>query len=205
MLDHATALHLANRFSFGPAPGELDRIAAAGFDTYIEEQLNADPSKLPASMQAQLHSLPSFGLDTLTLYRKYWFKALAQMSPGEKIPHEQKKLLKKVTSEVGPEARMARLIRAISSPDRLHEALVDFWFNHFNVFEHKKNSFASGSALTKTRQSGLMCSASFAICCSQPPSIPPCWFTSTIGRMLRPARTGKERRRPASTRITLVK
>ena len=138
MLDHATALHLATRFGFGPAPGELDRIAAAGFDSYIEEQLNADPSKLPASMQAQLHSLPSFGLDTLTLYRKYWFKALAQMLPGQKIPREQKKLLKKVTSEVGPEARMARLIRAISSPYRLHEALVDFWFNHFNVFEHKK-------------------------------------------------------------------
>jgi uncharacterized protein (DUF1800 family) len=138
MLDHATALHLANRFGFGPAPGEIEHIASAGFDGYIEEQLNADPSNLPARAQAQLHSLPTFGMDTFTLYRKYWFKALAQMAPGQKIPHEQKKLLKKVTNEVGPEARMARLIRAISSPHRLHEALVDFWFNHFNVFEHKK-------------------------------------------------------------------
>ncbi|HEX3652690.1 MAG TPA: DUF1800 domain-containing protein [Rhizomicrobium sp.] len=138
MLDQPTALHLARRLSFGPGPGEIERVASAGFDGYIEGQLNADPSKLPEQIQAQLRSLPSFGLDTTTLYRKYWFKALAQMTPGQKVPHEQKKLLKKITNEVGPEARMARLIRAISSPHRLHEALVDFWFNHFNVFDNKK-------------------------------------------------------------------
>ncbi len=138
MLDNGTALHLANRLGFGPAPGELERIRGLGFDTYVDEQLNADVEKLPSALAAQLHSYPSFGRDTFDLYRHYWFGALGQMSSGGKLPKEQKKLLKKVTAEVGPEVRMARLARAMASPHRLQEALVDFWFNHFNVFAHKK-------------------------------------------------------------------
>src|SRR3954447_15940022 len=138
MLDNATALHLASRIGFGPAPGQIDHIRQLGFESYIEEQLNADVNLLPTSLQAQLHRLPTFGKSTTELYKQYWFKALAQMAGMGKIPHEQKKLLKKITNEVGPEARMARLARAIGSPHRLQESLVDFWFNHFNVFGHKK-------------------------------------------------------------------
>jgi len=32
------------------------------------------------------------------------------------------------------QAAQARLARAIESPAQLHEVLVEFWFNHFNVF-----------------------------------------------------------------------
>ena len=32
---------------------------------------------------------------------------------------------------------MARLTRAIESPRQLEEVMVDFWFNHFNVFAGK--------------------------------------------------------------------
>src|SRR6476646_3345718 len=46
--------------------------------------------------------------------------------------------MKVLTAEVGPQVRMARLARAIASPHRLQEALVEFWFNHFNVYEHKQ-------------------------------------------------------------------
>ncbi|MBV9571807.1 MAG: DUF1800 domain-containing protein [Alphaproteobacteria bacterium] len=138
MLDTTTALHLANRLSFGPAPGELDHIRQIGFDSYLEEQLNPKVNELPAALQAQLRSIPSFGKDTYFLFREYWFGALARMAPDTKIPKQQKALLKIITNEVGPQARMARLARAIASPHRMQEALVDFWFNHFNVYEHKK-------------------------------------------------------------------
>ncbi|MFL5239462.1 MAG: DUF1800 domain-containing protein [Rhizomicrobium sp.] len=138
MLDNATALHLASRLGFGPAPEQIDHIRQQGFEGYVQEQLNADVNILPSSLQAQLHSLPTFGKSTTELYKQYWFKAVAQMSGMGKISHEQKRLLKKITNEVGPEARMARLARAIGSPHRLQESLVDFWFNHFNVFGHKK-------------------------------------------------------------------
>jgi uncharacterized protein (DUF1800 family) len=137
MLDTATALHLANRFGFGPSLGELDHIRRTGFEGYLEEQLNPS-SDLPASLNALLKGLPVFGKDTFQLYRQYWFRSLARDSSGAKLPKEQIKMVKQVTAQVAPQVRMARLMRAIGSPHRLQEALVDFWFNHFNIYAHKQ-------------------------------------------------------------------
>ena len=138
MLDTQTSLHLANRLGFGPAPGEIDRIRKLGFDAYVEEQLNANVKELPPALTAQLHTIPSFGKDTFQLYRDYWWRPHVRGASGEKIAREQIQLLKRVTFQVGPQARMARMVRAIASPHRLQEALVDFWFNHFNVYERKQ-------------------------------------------------------------------
>ncbi|MBV9063308.1 MAG: DUF1800 domain-containing protein [Alphaproteobacteria bacterium] len=138
MLDNATALHLATRLGFGPAPGEVGRIRQLGLESYLEQQLNANVNQLPPALAGQLHSIPAFGKDTYALYHEYWFTAIADLRPGQRLPREEKGLLRKITNGVGAQARMARLARAIASPHRLQEALVDFWFNHFNVFEHKK-------------------------------------------------------------------
>ena len=35
------------------------------------------------------------------------------------------------------DASEARILRALLSPRQLHEVMVDFWFNHFNVFSGK--------------------------------------------------------------------
>ena len=35
------------------------------------------------------------------------------------------------------EAGEARLLQALNSPRQLEEVLVDFWFNHFNVYQGK--------------------------------------------------------------------
>lgn len=137
MLDTATALHLANRLGFGPSPGELDRIRRVGFEGYLEEQLNP-AAELPATLDALLKSLPVFGKNTFQLYRDYWFRLRTRDSSGAKLPKEQIRMVKQLTAQVGPQARMARLVRAIASPHRLQEALADFWFNHFNIYEHKQ-------------------------------------------------------------------
>src|SRR3954467_8931348 len=129
MLDTQTALYLANRLGFGPAPGEIDRIRNLGFEAYVEEQLNPKLNELPPAITAQLQSIPSFGKNTFELYRDYWWRPHVRGTSGEKIAREQIQLLKRVTFQVGPQARMARMVRAIASPHRLQEALVDFWFN----------------------------------------------------------------------------
>jgi uncharacterized protein (DUF1800 family) len=138
VLDDRTALHLANRLGFGPAPGDLDHIKKLGFDGYLEEQLNPKPSELPAALQAQLTSLPCFGKDTFEIYRDHWWRLRIRSPSGEKLAREQISLIKTISGEVGPQVRMARMARAIASPWRLHEALVDFWYNHFNVYERKQ-------------------------------------------------------------------
>jgi uncharacterized protein (DUF1800 family) len=138
MLDNQTALHLANRLGLGPAPGEVDRIRSAGFEVWVEEQLNPKINELPAALTAQLRSIPSFGKDTFELYRDYWWRPHIHDEAGEKLARDRIRLLKQVTFQVGPQARMARMARAIASPHRLQEALVDFWFNHFNIYERKQ-------------------------------------------------------------------
>jgi len=133
MLDRTAALHLANRLGFGPAPGELERIQSLGFDGYVNEQLNPQTSELPPALEAQLKKLPSFGKNTFQLYRDYYWKML----DDEKMDKSMRGLMKFAMKSVVPEWRLARMARGIASPHRLHEALVDFWFNHFNVYEHK--------------------------------------------------------------------
>lgn len=138
MIDTATSLHLANRLGFGPAPGEIEHIRAAGFDGYLEEQLNPKPQQLPQALEAQLRSIPSFGKTTFQLYRDNWWRLDKVSANGSRFPKEDFSLLKMITNEVPPQSRAVRLARAVASPWRLHEALADFWFNHFNIYDRKQ-------------------------------------------------------------------
>jgi uncharacterized protein (DUF1800 family) len=135
MIDKAAALHIANRLGLGPAPGDLEHIAATGFEGWLDRQLHPQPGQLPQSVTSVLRSLPSFGKDCATLYAEYDWRAHA---PDRKsIPKEQKKEYKKREKRVTRESQTARLARAVGSPWQLQEALVEFWFNHFNVYEKK--------------------------------------------------------------------
>ena len=137
MVDDTAALHLANRLGFGPTAADLEHIRRAGFEGYIEEQLHPDSESLSPALQQQLQRLPSFGKSTFELYRDFYWKIQLPAEKGSEPSKFERKLLASVTQQVPVQARIARLARAIASPHRLHEVLVDFWFNHFNVFEHK--------------------------------------------------------------------
>ena len=45
--EHQRALHVLNRFTFGPRPGDVDRVAAMGVDKWFEQQLH--PEKIDDS------------------------------------------------------------------------------------------------------------------------------------------------------------
>jgi len=135
MIDKAAALHIANRLGLGPAPGDLEHIATTGFEDWLENQLHPHPSQLPQSVMSVLGSQPTFGKDCATLYAEYFWRA--QIPDPNAAPKEQKKEFKRRERRVMREAQTARLVRAVGSPWRLQEALVEFWFNHFNVYEKK--------------------------------------------------------------------
>src|SRR6185369_4346527 len=40
MDEHQRAVHALNRLTFGPRPGDVDRVAAMGVDKWIDQQLN---------------------------------------------------------------------------------------------------------------------------------------------------------------------
>jgi uncharacterized protein (DUF1800 family) len=135
MLKKETALHLANRLGFGPAQGDLDRISGMGMEAYVQSQLHPQTARLPAAVTSVLGSLPSFGKSSADAYAEYWWQA--RVADRKSLSKEEKKQLNQHEREVMRETQMARLARAVGSPWQLHETLVEFWFNHFNVYDKK--------------------------------------------------------------------
>ena len=155
------ALHLLNRTGFGPRPGELELVRRIGFDRYVEQQLH--PEKIDDSAaEAELADLDSLRLSTAEILQKYPPPQLVarqagmrpdqanQARPGnnamtDEARANQREMLRKIMSlydEQGlrninvllQELQAQKLVRAVSSRRQLQEVMVDFWFNHFNVY-----------------------------------------------------------------------
>ena len=118
------ALHVLNRLSYGPRPGDVQHVRQVGVQAYIEEQLNPPP--LPQALAQRLDAL-----DTLKLSAG---EALARFQEARDAKDGARR---EVVAKMASEAMEARLMRAIESPRQLEEVMVDFWFNHFNVFSGK--------------------------------------------------------------------
>ncbi len=136
------ASHALNRLAFGPRPADALALQAQGPEAWLKDfiaaQLNPGRSALPQGLQTRLD-----GLDTLKLSEG---QLIDRYREAQRIGREAKG---KPDSTAGPDARRElirpvafqagtqRLVRALESPAQLEEVLVDFWFNHFNVFVGK--------------------------------------------------------------------
>ncbi len=133
----AEALHAVNRLSFGPAPGEVARVMQMGVDRYVDEQLNPERLPNPAQLTRQLDSLriPHMSQDDLIAqYRDALQVAKKEKDSGKEVAKDQRR---EMVQSMVLESGEARLLRALQSPRQLEEVMVDFWFNHFNVFSGK--------------------------------------------------------------------
>lgn len=128
-------IHVINRLSFGPSPGDIQHIQAVGIDGYIQEQLSPETAKDSPELLRQLKQYPTLSLTPVQLERQYGFRQPGQrklkLSPSER---KQRRRRSRIPLR---EASEARLIRAISNPHQLEEVMVNFWFNHFNVSAQK--------------------------------------------------------------------
>jgi uncharacterized protein (DUF1800 family) len=104
-------IHLLKRFSYGARAADRDRIVAIGEDAWLTEQL--DPSTLDTSaLDTKLAALPALSMEPLDLFTNY---------PGSDYKIASRQLL------------LASVMRASESPAQLHERMVEFWSDHFNV------------------------------------------------------------------------
>jgi len=121
------ALHVLNRAAFGPRPGDVERVRQVGVQAYIDEQLGHAP--LPVALAQRLDSLGTVNMSAgEALARFQQARAMGQGAQGER---------REVVAQMASELAEARLLRAIESPRQLEEVMVDFWYNHFNVFAGK--------------------------------------------------------------------
>jgi uncharacterized protein (DUF1800 family) len=123
------AVHVLNRLAYGPRPGDIAKVRQSGVQAYIEEQLNPPP--LPAALAQRLDQLETLKMsagESLALFEEARAMARDGGQPAER---------REVVARLASEAAEARLLRAIESPRQLEEVMVDFWYNHFNVFSGK--------------------------------------------------------------------
>jgi uncharacterized protein (DUF1800 family) len=126
----AKILQAINRLSFGPRPGEIERVESIGLQTYIQEQLYPEKISLPSNLSNKLAALESLGMTTTQL-------GLAFGQASNTANRQELRQKRQDARSIVEEAQQARLMRAIESPRQLEEVLVDFWYNHFNVAANK--------------------------------------------------------------------
>jgi len=122
-------LHVLNRFGYGPRPGDIERIKRMGLVSYLSQQLF--PETIPDPyVEKQLRDLPTLTMTASQLLKEFPDpnQQLSQGMQKEMIPPEKR------PARILMELQEAKLIRAISSERQLEEVMVEFWFNHFNVF-----------------------------------------------------------------------
>ena len=112
-MDAASIEHALNRLAYGARPGDIERVTQVGLSTWIEQQLH--PERIDdRALHARLPQQPARPVpieDAMAARR--WGRQSVQALSAEKV------------------------LRAIYSERQLEEQLVDFWFNHFNVFAGK--------------------------------------------------------------------
>jgi uncharacterized protein (DUF1800 family) len=129
------ALLFLNRLTFGPAPGDLERVEKMGTEAFLEEQLA--PEKLDdSSVEKQLAQYTTLNQTINSLYMEYPQPGINVLRPDLRnvtlSPVEQEMAYGRIYNMV-TELSKAKLTRITESPRQLNEVMVDFWFNHFNV------------------------------------------------------------------------
>jgi uncharacterized protein (DUF1800 family) len=127
-------IHLLNRLTLGIRAGDIDRVQKLGVDLYIQQQLNPDSIIESPIIAEKLSKLDAINLTPAELFQRY---NPNHQVDGQKPIAEVKKLQQQQTRQVTNQAIEARLWRSIYSDRQLQEVMVDFWYNHFNVYAEK--------------------------------------------------------------------
>ncbi len=161
--DVRTITHVLNRIGFGAKPGDIERVQAMGLAKYIDAQLH--PERIPnGALDERLAPLTTLTMSNADLMEKYFgpADALRQQQqrqqaqqartnppdptmaggtppppPTPPAPTPEQRMAQQQQQNVLNELMQAKILRATISERHWEEVLVDFWFNHFNVFVGK--------------------------------------------------------------------
>jgi uncharacterized protein (DUF1800 family) len=159
--DDRAIAHALNRLAFGARPGDIARIKQIGLATWIDQQLR--PERIAnGQLDTRLAALTTLSLDARTVAHSFYIPARQERrrrqlqasrdqagTPGDQPEDSMSRTLAapqrapamndvvRRGRQVLAEMAEAKVLRAVYSERQLEEVLVDFWFNHFNVFARK--------------------------------------------------------------------
>ncbi|MBV8500889.1 MAG: DUF1800 domain-containing protein [Paucibacter sp.] len=139
--DEERALHALNRLGFGPRPADAQAMASMGarawLDQFLEQQLNPQSLSLPQALTERLQAMDTLTLDQGQLYGRFREAQKLDREAKAAGKKDEENARRELVRPVVQQAAANRLLRALASPAQLEEVLVDFWFNHFNVYAGK--------------------------------------------------------------------
>ncbi len=139
--EEARIVHALHRLGYGPRPGDVERVRRIGLAAWIELQL--EPRRIAdEAVERALQAYPVLTMSAGQALQAYPRpdQALAQKVKSGDV--SRREMLDAFPPDRRPyiitaQMQSARLFRAVMSERQLQEVMVDFWFNHFNVFAHK--------------------------------------------------------------------
>jgi uncharacterized protein (DUF1800 family) len=141
LTDEQKIVHVLNRLGYGPRPGDVERVKRMGLNAWIERQL--EPARIPDEpLAGLLAAFPVVAMSAAELYREYpqpRLQDVQRFQAGQMTPQEIRETFppERRPAAITAQLQAAKLTRAIASERQLQEVMVDFWFNHFNVYSQK--------------------------------------------------------------------
>ena len=142
-----------NRLTFGPRPGDADKVRAMGIEAWIDQQLHPeriDDSKTDAlvARYAVLNTPTRDVVRNFNVVQQLQRRVKAadandtsvnKAATRREILAQDPQLADAVrqTQQLVGQIQSAQLARAVSTDRQLNEVMVDFWENHFSVFAGK--------------------------------------------------------------------
>jgi uncharacterized protein (DUF1800 family) len=150
--DDKTIVHVLNRIGFGPAPGDIEKVRRIGLEKFIDRQLH--PEQITDDgIAARLAPLETLTKSSRELADSYFVPAQMERrraqqqagSQGGDPPPDRREMMRtpeqmqlmQAQRSVFTDLAQQKILRAAYSERQLNEVMVDFWFNHFNVFAGK--------------------------------------------------------------------
>lgn len=140
LTERERAVHLLNRLGFGPAPGEIERVMAAGADAWLDAQLAPAPAQDPRLLAA-LAQFETLDMSPSGVAQWVYRDFAAQGVRENQLSQEQQRQLRERRRQPGRELVRSVILRAALSDRRVEEVMCDFWRNHLNV------SFTKGDSI----------------------------------------------------------
>ena len=125
-------VHLLNRATFGPRPGDVTHVRQIGIARFLDEQLHPEAID-DSELEKRLSVLPTLQMSAAEAYQFYPPPPVAERRANEKNSPPVFGRPQQLYGELVQQ----KLVRAVSSNRQLQEVMTDFWFNHFNVFAQK--------------------------------------------------------------------
>ena len=140
-----------NRLTFGPRPGDIQKVRAIGLDAWIDQQLHPDRID-DSAIEAFMSKYSVLSQNQNDLLKEY--AQLQRARRNEKKDPQSELAMAKTRADsaavrkqiqqqfggivrLGAQLQSERMARAVGSERQLEEVMTDFWLNHFNIYIRK--------------------------------------------------------------------